>query len=73
MTEERVMVLPNHKSQADFSVHNHIVNHICNFIARAAVGIVIPAFLIAWKTLWFFNRNKKSDPEEFNQWLDKKF
>ena len=31
-----------------------------------AVLIASPLFILAYKTVWFFNRNNKTDPEKYD-------
>ena len=56
------MIFANHKSQADFFLHNYILEYKANFLSRFAVAVLIPTFLSAYETVWFFRRDKKSTP-----------
>jgi hypothetical protein len=56
------MVYANHRSQADFFLDNVLLNFQTNFLSRLGVLIVAPVFIVAYKHVWFFNRNNKTDP-----------
>lgn len=71
MQSGKMMIFANHRSQADFFLHNVITNFQVNFLSRYIsinnrMGVLIasPIFIAAYKTVWFFNRNNKSDPEK---------
>lgn len=76
-TEEDVIFLCNHRTQADFFISDHVTGYKANILARKEVAYVFP---MAWVTnpgsVWFFNRSKidiekyASANERFNKWLD---
>jgi hypothetical protein len=62
------MLLFNHRSWADFFVHDVIADGTASFLARKMVGVVFPfLYLSAFATrgIWFFNRGSNArTPEE---------
>lgn len=72
MQEGKTMVYANHRSQADFFLDNVVLNYQTNFLSRylknnnrLAVLFASPGFAVSYKSVWFFNRNNKTNPEEF--------
>jgi hypothetical protein len=61
----RVIVFANHRCQGDFFLHNVIMNYQTNFLSRLAVLIAAPVFIVAYRDVWFFHRNHKTDPEKY--------
>lgn len=62
--KRRGVVFANHRSQADFFIHNVIVKFKANFLSRMAVLLACPLFVLSWRTVWFFNRGKKNNPDK---------
>jgi len=72
--EPRTIFLLNHRSHADFYLHDIVTEYKCSFLSRLAVGVVFPQFyFLPDNTVWFFRRDKKTDPEKFNSWIDSMF
>lgn len=58
-TDEEVLFLCNHRTQADFFISDVVTGCKANILARREVAFVFP---FAWLTnpgsVWFFNRNQ---------------
>jgi hypothetical protein len=61
------MLLFNHRSWADFFVHDIIADSTASFLARKLVGVIFPLVYFssfATRGLWFFNRGSAGRSEE---------
>ena len=66
MKSGKKIFLANHRSQADFFIHNIILEGTINILSRMMVAVIFPGFLFAYKTLWLFNRSGNINPERLN-------
>eukprot|EP00743_Colponemidia_sp_Colp-15_P002558 GILK01002773.1.p1 GENE.GILK01002773.1~~GILK01002773.1.p1 ORF type:complete len:239 (-),score=37.67 GILK01002773.1:176-892(-) len=75
VSDQKVIYLVNHRSLADFFVHDVIVQHKASYLAREMVRAVFPLTFLATRyqnSIWFFRRGIKNTRPytKFFAWLD---
>jgi 1-acyl-sn-glycerol-3-phosphate acyltransferase len=72
-TEEPIIYLHNHRSWADFFLDMYVTEGRAAPLSRWAVFPVLPIVLtsgVLLRGILFFKRNRVSDKEAFNKWLE---